>query len=54
MKKTLIKNNDYSKYYPLAKYCDQQFISYLDYIYNIFQILDFIIKLKMIKGGRVL
>ena len=39
-KKTAINNNRYSKSVPLAKYYDQELVTYLESIYNILQIID--------------
>jgi hypothetical protein len=39
-KKTSIKNNRYSKNVPLARYYDEEFVTHLEAIYNILQILD--------------
>ena len=39
-KNTAIKNNKYSKSLPLARYYDQELVTYLEAITNILQILD--------------
>jgi len=39
-KKTSIKNNNYSKNIPLARYYDEELVTHLEAIYNILQILD--------------
>ena len=39
-KKTAINNNRYSKAVQLAKYYDQEVVTYLEAIYNILHIID--------------
>ncbi len=39
-KKAAINNNRYSKYFPLARYYDQELVTHLEAIYNILQIVD--------------
>ncbi len=39
-KKEAIHNNRYSKSVPLTRYYDQELVTHLEAIYNIFQIID--------------
>ena len=39
-KKTAILNNKYSKSVPLAMYYDRQFVTQVEAIYNLLQIMD--------------